>query len=230
VGTENQDAVIGHLVDLFHKNSSPAAEVIHHITVVHHLMPDINRGTEAVERSINDFNGTVNTSAKAPRVGEENFHDKSVQRKDFYIKDNITTSQWMIEIHRHTLIIPSFDHTGQMATTWRLETDHQPLGQRHIPVKTTAGQMLAIVGIRLAKGFVCPQGKGFTIPHRQPHKTAFEGHWKIAIAQLQLRRHLPVSGAVHHLTGWQAQLKMQADGSGILFSDGSIHGLVLSAL
>jgi hypothetical protein len=41
---------------------------------VHHFVAHIDRRTEILESALNDFDGTIDASAKAARIGKQHLH------------------------------------------------------------------------------------------------------------------------------------------------------------
>ena len=73
VGAEHQGCVRRYIGKLFNKNCALGLEVVHDIGVVDYFMAHINRCAEFAQRPLDDFNGPVNTGAKAARLSQQNF-------------------------------------------------------------------------------------------------------------------------------------------------------------
>ena len=74
VSGEDDDAVIRHLVQLFDENGTRLLELVHHVAVVHHLVTDIDGGTELLQRALDDADGPVDTGTEATGVSQQNIH------------------------------------------------------------------------------------------------------------------------------------------------------------
>ena len=74
VGTENNDGVVGHLVQFLDENRAPAAQSIHHEAVVHHLMTHINRRPEHVQGTVDDGDGAIDAGTETTGIGETDIH------------------------------------------------------------------------------------------------------------------------------------------------------------
>ncbi len=77
VGGEDNDAVIGYLIQLLDEHGSGILELVHHIAVVHHLMADIDGGTELLQCTLDDADGAVDTGAKAAGIGQQDIHQST---------------------------------------------------------------------------------------------------------------------------------------------------------
>ncbi len=75
VGTEDDDYVVRHLIELFDKDRPTRTQVFHHELVVHHFMPYIDRRAEDFQSTVDDFDGAIDTSAEAAGIGEFDLHD-----------------------------------------------------------------------------------------------------------------------------------------------------------
>ncbi len=74
VGTEDHDAIIGHLVQLLHEDRATGTQVVDYESVVHYLVAHINRRAEHLQRPIDDIDSAIHTRAKPPGIGETNVH------------------------------------------------------------------------------------------------------------------------------------------------------------
>ncbi|MCY1177922.1 hypothetical protein D9M73_182480 [compost metagenome] len=75
VGTEDDDGVIRHLVQLFDEDGATITQVFHHELVVHDFVAHVDRRAEHVQRAVDDLDRAVNAGAEAAGVGEFDLHD-----------------------------------------------------------------------------------------------------------------------------------------------------------
>ena len=68
VSTENNDRSTGNISQLINKNRAALTQLVDDKFIVHHLMAHINRRTKKIESTVDDINGTIDTSTKAPWV------------------------------------------------------------------------------------------------------------------------------------------------------------------
>src|SRR3546814_1511138 len=81
MGTEDDNDVVWHLVQLFDEDRPTRTQVFDHELVVHHFMPHIDRRPENFQGPVDDFDGAIHTRAEAARVGEFDLHGKSRHAK-----------------------------------------------------------------------------------------------------------------------------------------------------
>ncbi|KPW25998.1 Uncharacterized protein ALO83_04863 [Pseudomonas cannabina pv. alisalensis] len=74
VGTENNDDVVRHLVQLFDEDRAARAQVFDDKFVVYHFMSHVDRRTKHFQSAIDDFDRAVHTGTKAAGVGEFDLH------------------------------------------------------------------------------------------------------------------------------------------------------------
>ena len=74
VGTEDDDNVIGHLVEFFDKDRTACAQVFDHELVMDDFMAHINRRPEDFQGAVDDFDRPVHAGAEATGVGEFDLH------------------------------------------------------------------------------------------------------------------------------------------------------------
>ena len=77
VGTEDNNSVVRHFVQLFHKNRAALAQVFDHIAVMHHFVTDMNRWPEHFQSAVDDVDGTIHASTEATGISETNFHNSA---------------------------------------------------------------------------------------------------------------------------------------------------------
>jgi len=69
VGTEDDRSLCRHFGQFLHEHGPTMAEFLHDMTVVYHLMADINGRAENVDGSLHDINGPVDTGAETAGIG-----------------------------------------------------------------------------------------------------------------------------------------------------------------
>jgi hypothetical protein len=70
MGAEDHGISIGYFSELVDEYRATMPKALHHETIVHHLMTDVDRGAEEVECPLDDVDGAVDAGAEAVRVGE----------------------------------------------------------------------------------------------------------------------------------------------------------------
>ena len=73
VGAEYQRGSGRHIGQLFDEDRALFFQVVHHVGVVHNLVPHINWPAKFGERMLHDVNRTVHPGAKATRLGQQHF-------------------------------------------------------------------------------------------------------------------------------------------------------------
>ena len=71
---EDEDASVRHLGEILDEDRSPLPESVDDEAVVHHLVPDVNRGAELPERGLDDADRTRNARAEAAGDRKVDFH------------------------------------------------------------------------------------------------------------------------------------------------------------
>ena len=74
VRRKDDGCVVGNLVQFVDENSPRSRQAIHHVTVVHDLMADVDGCTVKVEHPFDDFDRSVDTGAESAGVGEKYVH------------------------------------------------------------------------------------------------------------------------------------------------------------
>ena len=77
MGTEDDRRADRNLIELFNEYRTAGAQIVDHELVVHDFMAHVNRCTQHIQRTIDDFNGAVDTGAETPRVGKYDIHGDS---------------------------------------------------------------------------------------------------------------------------------------------------------
>src|SRR5699024_5078676 len=77
VGTENDNGVIGNLIEFLDKHGATLTQAIHHIAVMNHFMANIDGWPEHVQGTVDDFNGAVDARAETTRVGKTDLHNET---------------------------------------------------------------------------------------------------------------------------------------------------------
>ena len=72
--TEYQCAAGGNVGQVFDKDGAFGLEIFNDKFVMHDFMTYIDRRAEFKKRELDDFDGAVDTGAKAARIGEKDFH------------------------------------------------------------------------------------------------------------------------------------------------------------
>ena len=68
----NQGCAGRHFGQVFDKDRTFFAQIVHHEFIVHHFMTHINRRAEFFQRALHDTDGPIDTGAEAARVGQNN--------------------------------------------------------------------------------------------------------------------------------------------------------------
>jgi hypothetical protein len=74
MSAEDHNRVIRHLNEFVDKHRTPFAQILYDMSVVNHLMPDIDGPTKNLECAINDINSAVYPRTETSRVGQYNIH------------------------------------------------------------------------------------------------------------------------------------------------------------
>ena len=68
---EHHDRALGHLVGLVDEHRAGLGQGVHHMPVVHDLVPDVHRGAVLLQRALHGFDGPVDTRAVPARLGQQ---------------------------------------------------------------------------------------------------------------------------------------------------------------
>ena len=71
---EDHRRAIRHLVELLDEYRADGAQPIHHVLVVDHFMPHVDRRAEQIDRPLDDIDRPIDTGTKPARIGQENLH------------------------------------------------------------------------------------------------------------------------------------------------------------
>jgi hypothetical protein len=67
VGAEHQHRAVRHVLDGLHKNRPAAAQLLHHVGVMHDFVMDVDRGAVRFQRQLHDIHRSHHSRAEAPR-------------------------------------------------------------------------------------------------------------------------------------------------------------------
>jgi hypothetical protein len=68
VCTENNRGIVGNVIEFLDKYCTKTRQAIHHETVVHNFVADVNRRAEQFKRTLNDFDRPVYAGALASNI------------------------------------------------------------------------------------------------------------------------------------------------------------------
>ena len=68
---KDDGTVVGHLVEFVDEDRALCLQVLDHETIVHDLVPHIDRPAVALQGTLDDLDGTVDAGAEAARTGEQ---------------------------------------------------------------------------------------------------------------------------------------------------------------
>ncbi len=71
---EDHRRAIRHLVKLVDEYGTELAQPLHHVHVVHHFVPYVDRRSEHREGAFNNIDGAIHPGAESSRIGEQDFH------------------------------------------------------------------------------------------------------------------------------------------------------------
>ena len=71
---EDHRCARGNLAELFDENRAEAAQPLHHVVVVHHLVAHVDGRPEQLERTLDDVDRAVDTGAETAGIGEQHLH------------------------------------------------------------------------------------------------------------------------------------------------------------
>uniref|UniRef100_A0A0N5A5U6 NAD-specific glutamate dehydrogenase n=1 Tax=Parastrongyloides trichosuri TaxID=131310 RepID=A0A0N5A5U6_PARTI len=208
VGTEDDDDVIGHLVELFDEDRPARAQVFDHELVVHHFVTHIDRRAEHLEGAIDDFDRPVHAGAEAAW---------GLDCEDFHLEVQGLAGQRVVEVDGHLRVIERLHHAGQLGVGRVVENHQQALGQLHV-LELRAGNDLHVLRVRLTEGVLRCHADGALVAGLEAEDSGFEARQQVAVADLEHRRSL-LEGAVDSITVFQVQREVQVmDGFSGLFA------------
>ena len=68
---EHHDGALGHLVGLLDEDRTGLGQGVHHVPVVHDLVPDVDRRAVLFQRTFDRLDGPVDAGAVATRLGQQ---------------------------------------------------------------------------------------------------------------------------------------------------------------
>ena len=71
---ENDRGARRHFLQLFDEHSAESPQPVNNVSVVHDLVPNINRPSEQLDRALDDIYRPIDAGAESARIGEQNFH------------------------------------------------------------------------------------------------------------------------------------------------------------
>ena len=105
---KNQGSTRRHIFEVFYEYGATAFEVIHHIGVMDDFMAHIDRRAKFQQRTVDDFNGTVNSCTKSSGFRQYDFlkalHIDLQNSDDLHFKRHSPTSKRMVEVKQHRVI------------------------------------------------------------------------------------------------------------------------------
>ncbi len=72
MGAEHGDRAFGNFVHLGHEHGTARPELLHHMGVVHDLVPHVDRCTMDLQRPLDNLDSADHASAEAARIGHQN--------------------------------------------------------------------------------------------------------------------------------------------------------------
>ena len=66
---ENDSGAVRHLIKLIDKHRAARPQPLDDMAVVHHFMPDVDRGAEQFQRPLDDLDRAVYPGAESARTG-----------------------------------------------------------------------------------------------------------------------------------------------------------------
>ena len=221
--TENHNAIVGHFVEFIDENRAALAQIIDNEFVVHDFMAHIDRRTEHIERAIDDFDGAIDTGAKAARIGETNLRHRLLFRlvahahlysgrlhiDNFDFEINHAAGERMIEIHHDFISIKPRDNAGQLRLAGIGEGNDEAFVQLHRRIEIAALEMLHIVRIGLTEGFFGRHGELLARAARIPNNLLSKPGQQTAVADGECRR-LFVEGRINDIATRERQGEVQS--------------------
>ena len=74
VGAEQNNGAVGNFGEILDELGALRAQLFHDVPVVDDLMPDVDRGSEHVERLPHGADGALDSGAETADIGEQNLH------------------------------------------------------------------------------------------------------------------------------------------------------------
>ena len=74
VGAEDEHGPVRDLVVALHEAGPLGGQGLHHVAVVHDLVPDVDRGSEDLERLLHDLDGALDAGAATAGACQEDGH------------------------------------------------------------------------------------------------------------------------------------------------------------
>ena len=74
---EYLDMTLGDLVEFINEYGTIAGQPVDHEPVVYYFVPHVNGCAKQLQGPFDNFDSTVDTGAKSPRIGQENIHHAS---------------------------------------------------------------------------------------------------------------------------------------------------------
>src|SRR6056297_353169 len=128
MGAENNDTVVGHLMQFIDEQRATRTQVVHDEAVVHDLVPHIDRRPEHLQSAIDYVDGTIHAGTESARVGQfdlwhhspsllaRSVHIHWLHAMNQHIKQDCTARKRMIKVDGHIRIVKRNHHTRHLAT------------------------------------------------------------------------------------------------------------------
>ena len=72
MGAEHSARAVRDLIEFIDENGATRAQILHHMTVVHNLVTDVDRRAILLQRALDDLNRPLDAGAKAARLSQDN--------------------------------------------------------------------------------------------------------------------------------------------------------------
>ncbi len=76
VGAEDDRACIRHLGQILDEHGADAAQPLHDVLVVHHLVADVNRRPKQLDGAFHDVDGAIDPGTETARIGQQYVHQE----------------------------------------------------------------------------------------------------------------------------------------------------------